>query len=217
MILVFLGPPGSGKGTQAKLLAEIRNLPHICLGDMLRDEVRKGTEIGKRAKEIMNAGNLVPDESTIELTRQRIGKADCRASFILDGFPRSAVQAEALDQMQKEMNFELSKVIYFQVTADQVVDRLSGRRSCRECGAVYHIKFNPSKVKGRCDVCGSELYQRQDDEESAIRTRFQVYEKQTKPLIDRYQKAGKLLIVDASGSIDQIFKKVLAIIGNGRN
>lgn len=217
MILVFLGPPGSGKGTQAKLLAEEKNLPHICLGDMLRDEVRKGTEIGKRAKEIMNAGHLVPDESTIELTQKRVGTADCRKGFILDGFPRSAVQAEALDQMQKEMGFELDKVIYFQVTADQAVDRLSGRRSCKECGAVYHIKFNPSKIEGRCDACGGELYQRKDDEESAIRTRFLVYEKQTKPLLDRYRKAGQVLVVNAGGSIDQIYKEMLAIIGNGRN
>jgi adenylate kinase len=217
MKLVFLGPPGSGKGTQAKMLAEKHGHPHISLGDMLREEVRKGSAIGKRAKECMNAGRLVPDELTIELTRQRIVQPDCAKGFILDGFPRSLIQAEAFDQMMREMKLELDKVIYFQVDEDQVVERLSGRRSCKQCGAVYHVKHKAPKVAGKCDLDGSDLYQRKDDEEAAIRTRFEVYAEQTKPLIDRYRKANKLVELDASGSIDEIFGKLVDIIKHGGN
>lgn len=213
-ILVFLGPPGCGKGTQAKLLSEKIGFPHISLGDILREEVRQGTDIGKRAKEFMNAGKLVPDELTIELTRQRIAKKDCKAGLILDGFPRSFVQAEAFDKMLKEAGLELEKVIYFKIDEDLVVERLSGRRSCKNCGAVYHVKFNPPKVAGKCDVCGGELYQRKDDEEAAVRTRFEVYAQQTKPLIDRYQKANKLFTIDANGSIDEVFNRLLEVIKN---
>jgi len=217
MKLVFLGPPGSGKGTQAKVLAEKLGLPHISLGDILREEVRKESEIGKKAKEFMNAGKLVPDELTIELTRQRIAKPDCTPGFILDGFPRSAIQAEAFDNMMKGMGLELDKVIYFQVNEDQIVDRLAGRRSCKTCSTVYHVKHKPPAVAGKCDEDGTELYQRKDDEEKAIRTRFEVYAEQTKPLIERYLKAGKLVELDASGSIEDILKKLLAIVGHGGN
>jgi len=217
MILAFLGPPGSGKGTQAKLLAEKLKVPHISLGDILRDEVRLGTEAGKRIGELIHAGKLAPNELTIELTRKRIAKPDCGSGFILDGFPRSAVQAEALDKMLDEMRLDLDKVVYFDVTEDQVVDRLSGRRSCRSCGAVFHEKFNPPKVKGKCDGCGGELYQRKDDEEAAIRTRFEVYAEQTRPLIDRYQGSGKVVRIDASGSIKEVFTKLTAAVGHGGN
>jgi adenylate kinase len=180
---------------------------------MLREEVRKGSEIGKKAKEIMNAGRLVPDELTIELTRQRTAQADCKKGFILDGFPRSDAQANALDKM----NLNLDKVVYFDVGEDQVVLRLSGRRSCKACGAVYHVKFKPPKTEGKCDACGGELYQRKDDAESSVRTRFEVYQKQTKPLIDRYQAAGKLVTIDASGNIDEVFSALLKIAGHGAN
>lgn len=219
MILVFLGPPGSGKGTQAKLLAEKLNIPHISLGDMLREEATQQLLRGQRAelKEILDRGMLVPDELTIELTRKRIENPDCKSGFILDGFPRSRAQAEALDQMLKEINLHLDKVIYFQITEDEVVERLSGRRSCKSCGAVFHVKFNPSKLSVKCDRCGGELYQRSDDEESAIRTRFEVYAEQTKPLIERYQKANKLVTIDASGSIDEVYSRLLAIVEHGRN
>ena len=215
MILAFLGPPGSGKGTQAKLLAEKFKIPHISLGDILREVAREETEIGKRVAEFIHAGRLAPEELTIELTRKRIGKADCQAGFILDGFPRSTLQAEALDQMLGEMKLGLDKVIYFEVTEDQVVERLSGRRSCKSCGAVYHVNFASPQVKGRCDRCGGELYQRRDDEESAIRTRFEVYAEQTKPLIERYSGRGKLVTIDASGSIEAMFERLLKVIGNG--
>lgn len=215
MILAFLGPPGSGKGTQAKLLAAKLKIPHISLGDILRDEARSETEIGKRIAQFIHAGKLAPNELTIELTRKRIGKPDCRSGFILDGFPRSAAQAEALDKMLKGMG--LDKVLYFHVTEDQVVERLSDRKSCKTCGAVFHQKYNPPKAEGKCDLCGGELYQRRDDEEAAIRTRFEVYEEQTKPLIDRYRNANKLFTIDAGGSIEEVFKKLSAIIGHGEN
>jgi len=211
MKLIFLGPPGSGKGTQAKLLAEKLKVPHISLGDILREEVRKGSDIGKRAKEIMNAGRLVPDELTIELTRQRTAQPDCKNGFILDGFPRSDAQANALDKM----NLNLDKVVYFDVSEDLVVIRLSGRRSCKACGSVYHVKFKPPKAEGKCDACGSALYQRQDDEEKSVRTRFEVYQEQTKPLIDRYRSMGRLVTVDASGNIDEVFSALLKIAGDG--
>jgi adenylate kinase len=217
MKLVFLGPPGSGKGTQAKKLSEKLNLPHISLGDILREEVRKGSEIGQRAKELMNAGKLVPNEITIELTRNRIAQPDCKNGFILDGFPRSDAQAEALDAMLKEMKIDLDKVIYFDVTEDQVVERLSGRRSCKSCGSVYHVKFKKPKVDGVCDEDGESLYQRKDDAESAIRTRFEVYQEQTKPLVDRYQATAKLERIDAGQEIDQIFSSLLSITGDGTN
>ena len=214
MKLVFLGPPGSGKGTQAKLLADKFSIPHISVGDLLRDEVRQGTEIGKRVKELINAGKLAPNELTIELTRKRLGKPDCRGGFVLDGFPRSAVQAQAFDMMLKETKMELDKVVYFQVDEDQVVERLSGRRSCRACGSVFHVKFKPPRSAEKCDLCGGELYQRKDDVESAIRTRFEVYAEQTQPLIDRYRKADKLVTVDAGASIDEVFKRLCSVVGH---
>ncbi|MFH1347885.1 MAG: adenylate kinase [Candidatus Margulisiibacteriota bacterium] len=215
--LVFFGPPGSGKGTQAKMLTEKLKTPHISLGDMLREEVRKGSEIGKRAKELMDGGNLVPDELTIELTRQRIAEPDCKPGFILDGYPRSEAQAKALDEMLKELGIDIDKVVYFQVNEDQVVERLTGRRSCRTCGAVYHIKNNLPKAEGKCDVDGTELYQRKDDVESAIRTRFEVYAKKTEPLLGRYKESGKLTTVNASGSIEEVFMRLLTAIGHGGN
>jgi adenylate kinase len=206
--LIFFGPPGSGKGTQAKLLFDKTQTPHISLGDILREEVRQGTEIGLQAKELMNAGKLVPDELTIALTKKRLRQPDCRNGFILDGYPRSVAQADALDKMLPELKLTIDKVIYFQVDEDKVVERLTGRRSCKVCGAVYHVKFNPPKEAGKCDRDGSDLYQRPDDEEKAIRTRFEVYAKQTEPLLERYRRGDKLVTVDASGSIDEIFNRL---------
>lgn len=217
MNLVFFGPPGSGKGTQAKLLAEKLKTPHISLGDILREEVRQGTEIGKKAGELMNAGKLVPDELTIALTKKRISQPDCKPGFILDGYPRSAAQAEALDAMLKELGLKLDKVIYFKVDEDAVVERLSGRRSCKACGAVFHMKFKPSRVAGKCDACGGELYQRKDDVESAIRTRFEVYAKQTEPLLEQYQQSGVLAEINAAAPIEEVFKRLLTVIGYDGN
>lgn len=189
MILAFLGPPGSGKGTQAKLLAKRLNIPHISLGDILRDEVEQGTEIGQKAKAVMNVGRLVPDELTIELTRQRAAKPDCRQGFILDGFPRSLVQVEGLNQILRENKIEIDKVVYFAVSKDEAVKRLLLR----------------ARVEGRAD-----------DNATAIRTRFEVYEQQTRPLIDYYAKAGKLTKIDAAQSIEKIRTDLSAIL-DGHN
>jgi len=207
-VLVFLGPPGSGKGTQAMKLAEKLGIAHISLGDVLREEVRKGSDTGRKAKEFMDAGKLVPDELTIALTRQRLSQPDVKAGIIVDGFPRSLVQAEAFDKMTAELKLKV-KVIYFEIDEEQVVERLSGRRSCKACGAIYHVKYNAPIDSGKCDKCGGELYQRSDDQEIAIRTRFEVYTNQTKPLIDRYQQAGVLARVQAAGPIEEIFKNLL--------
>ncbi|MBN3032770.1 MAG: adenylate kinase [Candidatus Saganbacteria bacterium] len=176
-ILIFLGPPGSGKGTQAKMMAERLGLPHISLGDLLREEVKKDSPIGRRAKESMNAGKLVPDELTIELTRQRISRPDCRPGFIIDGFPRSAAQAEALDRMLAEKKLDLEAVVYFRVSEEETVKRLLGR----------------AQLEGRAD-----------DNIESIRTRFEVYEKTTSPLIDHYRSLGKLAEIDAARSIEAI-------------
>jgi adenylate kinase len=211
-ILIFFGPPGSGKGTQAKKLAQEHKLPHIALGDILREEVRAGSKIGEQAKALMNAGKLVPDELTIELTSQRIGRPDCLAGFILDGFPRSLAQAEALDKMLADHKWEIAKVVYFDIEEDVVVGRLSGRRSCKSCGAVYHTKFNPSKQSGKCDLCGGELYQRKDDEEGVIRQRFEVYREQTQPLIERYIRSEKLVKLDASRPIDEVYRELTRVL-----
>jgi adenylate kinase len=213
-ILVFLGPPGSGKGTQAKELADKFGLPHVSLGDLLREEVRQETETGKKAKALMDAGKLVPDELTIELTRQKISSSECAKGCIIDGFPRSAVQAEAFDKMLAEMGLEIEKIIYFEVSAEQVVDRLSGRRSCPKCGAVFHVKYNPPKKENVCDRCAGALVHRADDEEKAIRTRFEVYRGQTLPLIERYKKTGKLVSIDAGAEIGKVSSQLASVLKN---
>ncbi|MBU0629704.1 MAG: adenylate kinase [Candidatus Margulisbacteria bacterium] len=214
MILVLLGPPGSGKGTQAKLIAEAKKLPHISLGDLLREEVRGETEIGKKAKEFMDSGKLVPDELTIELARKRVSRPDCQIGFIMDGFPRSAAQAEAFDQMLRELDRSIDFVLYFKISQEEVVSRLSGRRSCKDCGAVYHLEHSPPKVSGRCDSCGGELILRKDDDQGVIRTRFEVYDKSTRPLVDYYGKTGKMVEIDASLPIEKAFNNVLKILAN---
>jgi len=210
-ILVFLGPPGSGKGTQAKFLADRLKIPQIALGDILRDEVRKQTAVGQRAKEFMDAGRLVPDELTIELARKRIEQDDCQAGFIFDGFPRSQIQAEALDKMMAEKKLTLDKVVYFSIPEEEVVKRLSGRRSCKDCGAVYHLVSKAPRMAMKCDHCGGELYLRSDDKEEVIRSRFEVYEKQTKPLIDYYRQTGKLVELDAAQPMAEVTKELIRL------
>ena len=210
MILIFLGPPGSGKGTQAKKLAEKISLPHIALGDILRETIREGSEIGKKAKAFVEAGNLVPDEVTIEITRQRLLKDDCKSGFILDGFPRSLGQAGALTKILNGRDY---KVIYFKVQLESVIERNSGRLSCPNCGAVYHEKFNPPQKEGICDRCGSKLYKRADDNEEVMKTRFKVYEESTAPVVGYYEKMGNILTVNAAGSIDDVFERLLKALG----
>jgi adenylate kinase len=211
MILIFLGPPGSGKGTQAKILAEKKGLPHISLGDILREEVRAASEIGLKAKSFMDLGNLVPDELSIELTRQRISRGDCQKGFIIDGFPRSMGQAEALAKMFAERRLKLDRVIYFKIDEAEVVKRLSGRRSCKNCGAVYHTVSKPPKVEGKCDLCGGDLSLRLDDQPEVIKTRFEVYARTTQPLIDYYKQQGVLLEIDANQPIEQVFQQLVKV------
>ncbi|MBU0573620.1 MAG: adenylate kinase [Candidatus Margulisbacteria bacterium] len=210
MNLVFLGPPGSGKGTQAKLLADEMKLPHIAVGDILREAIRKETEIGKLAGQYVQAGNLVPDEVTIKLVQERLAQTDCQSGFILDGFPRSPAQAEALDKALEGKDF---KVIYFDVPLESVVERNAGRRSCKACGAVFHMKFNPPKGDNVCDRCGGELYQRKDDDPEVMKTRFQVYEKSTKPLLSHYEDKGILVRLDANAPIADVAKRLKEKLG----
>lgn len=209
MIYIFLGPPGSGKGTQAKKLAQKLNIPHVALGDILREAVREGTEVGRLAKTFIEAGNLVPDHVTIKITGERLQKGDCKNGLILDGFPRSIVQAEALDKIMAGKDY---MVIYFKVPLEAVIDRNSGRLSCPDCGSVFHIRYNSPGKEGICDKCGGKLYQRKDDSPEVIKNRFTVYEESTKPVFGMYEKRGKLVTVDAQGSIDEVFTRLLKAI-----
>jgi adenylate kinase len=209
MRLIFLGPPGSGKGTQAAKLIEKVQVAHISTGDILRENVKLGTALGLKAKEYMDAGKLVPDDLIIEMMRQRLQKDDCSRGFILDGFPRTVAQAEALEKMLNELDMKLDAVILFKVSDEVVVERLSGRRGCRQCGAIYHIRFNPSLKGDSCQICGGELYQRDDDREEVIRKRLDVYHSQTAPLVGYYGKKGLLLEVDAGRSSDEVLKTIL--------
>lgn len=205
---VLLGPPGSGKGTQAKIIAEKLNLPHVSMGDILREEVRKKSPLGEKVESILAAGRLVPDELTSELARERLSLSDCEKGFIFDGFPRTLVQAEVLEKILKELEKKIDKVIYFSLPLDAVVERLSLRRSCKKCGAVYHLNYALPKTANKCDLCGGDLYLRHDDEEDVIKNRFEVYLKQTKPLIDYYKNKNILIEVDASKLIEDISKDI---------
>ena len=205
---VLLGPPGSGKGTQAKIIAEKLDLPHISMGDILREEVRKKSPLGIKVEGILKVGKLVPDEVTFELARERLNFSDCGKGFIFDGYPRTLVQAEALEKILGGLGKSVDKVVYFSLPLNSVVERLSLRRSCKKCGAVYHLKYAPPKTANKCDACGGDLYLRHDDEENVIKNRFEVYLKQTKPLIDYYKKKNVLIEIDASKLIEEITKDI---------
>jgi len=191
MQLVLLGPPGAGKGTQAVRLAEQLGIPHVSTGDMFRAAVKDGTELGRKANEYMEAGALVPDEITIGIVRERLSTSECRPGFILDGFPRTLPQAEALSDVLDELELELDAVLYLELDDSVVVHRITGRRVCRGCGATYHVDFDPPDREGVCNECGGELYQRDDDAEETVRERLRVYKEQTAPLIDYYEQEGK--------------------------
>lgn len=213
MRLILLGPPGAGKGTQAKRLVEKYGIPQISTGDMLRAALKAGTELGIKAKTFMDAGKLVPDEVVIGLIEERIKEADCVNGFMLDGFPRTVAQADALNGVMAKSSLKLDHVISIDVANEELVVRLTGRRTCRACGAGFHISFDPPKKEGVCDKCGGELYQRDDDSEATIRNRLKVYSDQTEPLIAYYKKAGLLRPIDGTGSIDDIFGRVTAVLG----
>ena len=208
MRLVLLGAPGAGKGTQAKKLIEKYSIPQISTGDILRKAVADGTPLGKEAKAVMDRGELVPDSIVLGLVRERLKQDDCRNGYILDGFPRNTAQAEALDKMLSTMSAALTVAVSIDVDKNDLMKRMTGRRTCKSCQQVYNIYFSPSKKEGVCDKCGGALFQRDDDKEKTIRKRLDVYEAQTAPLIDYYRRKGILKSIPGTGSIEEIFKKV---------
>ncbi len=217
MNLVFLGLPGAGKGTQAALLAEKYNIPHISTGDMFREAVKQETELGKKAKEYMEAGELVPDQVTIGIVRERLAQDDCRRGFILDGFPRTIAQAEALEEVLQELNRELDLALLIDAPEEELVERLTGRRVCQNCGATYHVKFDPPEVEGICDECGGKLEQRDDDKPATVKKRLEVNRKKTEKMIDFYSSRGILTEIDARGEIEDIQEKIIRLIEDGLN
>jgi len=212
MRLILLGPPGSGKGTQANLLQEKFGIPKISTGDILRAAVSDGTELGVQARVYMDQGQLVPDEIVVGLIKERIQEPDCANGYILDGFPRTIVQAEKLEEMLKTMNQGIDAVVDLEVDKEELLVRLTGRRTCRQCGAMYHKTTHPPKVDGVCDECGGELYQREDDNEATILKRLNVYKQQTAPLKEYYEKQGKLRNAPGCGSVDEIFSRVVEMV-----
>jgi len=212
MNLILLGGPGAGKGTQAKKLIDEYKIPQISTGDMLRAALANKTQLGLKAKEYMDKGALVPDSVVIGLVEERLAKPDCNSGYILDGFPRTVPQAEALDQVLSKLGQEIDHVLSIEVDNDELVKRLSGRRTCRSCGAMYHVMFSPPEKEGVCDKCGGELYQRDDDNEATVRNRLKVYEEQTSPLISFYEKKGLLRKVEGTGSIDDIYSRLNSVI-----
>ncbi len=216
MNLILLGGPGAGKGTQAKKLIDKYQIPQISTGDILRAAVKEGTPMGKKAKEFMDAGKLVPDEVVIGIIKDRLAQPDCKKGFILDGFPRTVPQAEALDKVLAGLGTKLDHVVSIDVPEEDLVTRLCGRRTCKnpDCGQMYHIKYTPPKKEGICDKCGSELYQRDDDNETTVRSRLATYNQATRPLIDYYRAKGLVRPIAGVGSIDNIFNKIVGILGN---
>ena len=210
--VVLLGPPGAGKGTQAKRLAESLGCPQIATGDILRQAREANTALGQQAASFMKQGALVPDAVVIGIVRDRLKAADCKQGYILDGFPRTLAQAEALEKELGADGVKLDQVIEMQVSEEQLVERLSGRRQCRSCQSAYHVRFNPPKEKGRCDRCGEELYQRDDDKESTIRARLKVYREQTNPLVAYYSKKRLLVTVPAEGPLDEVSQRLTKVI-----
>jgi adenylate kinase len=214
--IVLLGPPGAGKGTQAKVLVERTGLAHISSGDLFREHLKNGTELGKLAQSYMSKGELVPDNVTIAMIRERLSRQDCQNGAILDGFPRTPAQAEALAKMLTEFNGEVNVVPYITASEEALIERLSGRWSCRAQGHVYHEMFNPPKNAGLCDIDGSELYQREDDKSETVKRRIQVYFEQTAPLIAYYREKGKLVEINGLQSIEEVTKQLMAAIGIGK-
>lgn len=212
--VVLLGPPGAGKGTQAKLLQEKFAACQISTGDILRKAVTEKTPLGQEAAQYIDRGALVPDDVIVKLVAERLKEKDCEKGFILDGFPRTIPQAESLDTSLKEMGLSLNRVLSVQVPRAVVIERLAGRRNCKNCGALSHMVFNPPKKAGVCDRCGGELYQRQDDEEETVVNRLKVYEKQTAPLVNYYRERNLLREIDGVGAVDEIRGRVLSALGD---
>ena len=213
MKIIMLGAPGAGKGTQAKMIAEKYGLPHISTGDIFRANIKNGTELGKEAKEYMDKGLLVPDELTVRLLLDRVAQDDCKNGYVLDGFPRTIPQAEVLDEKLSELGEKVDYAINVDVPDENIVNRMSGRRACLNCGATYHIVSIPPKKEGICDVCGSDLVLRDDDKPETVQNRLKVYHDQTQPLIDFYEKKGVLRSVDGTLPMEEVFTAITKILG----
>ena len=212
MKIVMLGAPGAGKGTQAKQIAAKYGVPHISTGDIFRANLKEGTELGLKAKVYMDQGQLVPDSLTLELIMDRFSKDDCKNGYVLDGFPRTIPQAEALTKALKDNNDRLDYAIDVDVPDENIINRMSGRRACAKCGGTFHIKYNPTKVEGICDLCGGELYIRNDDKPEIVNKRLVAYHEQTQPLIDYYRNEGILKTVDGTQDVDKVFEDIVAIL-----
>ncbi len=210
---VLLGPPGAGKGTQAVRIVERYNIPHISTGDIFRDNIKRGTELGKKAQEYMNKGELVPDDLVIEIATTRLLEDDCKNGFLLDGFPRTVYQAEKLDEFLAEHDMKLDKVIDIEVEKEELITRLTGRRVCKKCGASYHVVNIPPKKEGICDICGEELFQRADDTIETVENRIEVYNEQTMPLVDYYTKAGNIATIDGALGLENVFAEIVKALG----
>lgn len=213
MRLVLLGPPGAGKGTQAQEISRRLEIPHVSTGDMFRTAIRSGTELGRKAKEYLEAGQLVPDEVTIGLVKDRLSRRDCEGGFLLDGFPRTVPQAQALDDWLEERGLKLDAVLDIEAPREVLLVRLTGRRICSACGATYHVVYNPPQKPGRCDICGGELVQRQDDREDTVRERLEVYDRQTAPLKKYYQERGVLHEINGNQEIGQVLREIGRVLG----
>lgn len=214
MNLVLLGPPGAGKGTQAAQIIKKYDIPHISTGDIFRENIKEKTELGKKAEGYISKGELVPDSLVIDIALDRLDRDDCSEGFLLDGFPRTVAQAEALDDYLEKKDSKLDHVLDIQVAKDVLVDRLVTRRVCRDCGATYNIKGMPPKKEGVCDKCGGELYQRADDNEETVNNRIDVYNTQTKPLLDYYEKAGNIVHLDGAAGFENLFEKIKEVLGD---
>ena len=210
--IVMLGAPGAGKGTQAKRIAKTLGIPHISSGDIFREHLKNETELGQQAAAYMNHGKLVPDDLTIKMVKERVTRHDCTNGAVLDGFPRTAAQAQALDEMMQEAGHGVGVVPFIRVAEDVLVDRLTGRWTCRAEGHIYHQEFNPPKQAGICDIDGSELYQREDDKEETVKTRIQVYLENTAPLIEYYKQAGLLKEIEGDQDIEQVTQDLMAAL-----
>ena len=213
MRIIMLGAPGAGKGTQAKKIAELCKIPHISTGDIFRANIKEGTELGKKAKSYMDAGELVPDELVCDLVVDRIQQDDCTNGYILDGFPRTIPQAEALTNALNAIEQKLAHALNFDVPDENIIRRMAGRRSCVGCGATYHVEFNPPKVEGACDVCGEELVLRDDDKPETVKNRLAIYHKETEPLIEYYKAQGLVSTIDGTQSMDKVSEDIRKILG----
>ncbi|MBQ2013944.1 MAG: adenylate kinase [Peptococcaceae bacterium] len=214
MKIILMGPPGAGKGTQAEKLVELYQIPHISTGDMFRKAQKEGTELGLKAKSYMDQGQLVPDEVTVGIVKERLAEDDCKGGFLLDGFPRTVQQADALDGILVELDLALDRVVNIEVDKAFLVDRLTGRRVCRACGATFHVTNKAPKVEGVCDKCGGELYQRNDDKVETVSNRLDVYAAQTAPLIEYYQSKGIMSSIDGSKSMEDVLADIRTALGS---